>query len=55
LIDEIASFPSGEHDDLVDATTLALMRFRAGGFIRLPSDEADEPRFFKSHRRVAYY
>jgi predicted phage terminase large subunit-like protein len=55
LIDEIASFPSGEHDDLVDATTLALMRFRAGGFIRLPSDEQDEPRFFKSHKRVAYY
>jgi predicted phage terminase large subunit-like protein len=31
LMDEVASFPSGEHDDLVDATTLALMRFRKGG------------------------
>ena len=48
LVDEIAAFPSGEHDDLVDATTLALMRFRQGGFIRLPIDERDEPRYFKS-------
>jgi len=40
---------------LVDAMTLALARFRKGGFIRLPSDEADEPTFFKSHKRVAYY
>jgi predicted phage terminase large subunit-like protein len=55
LVDEIASFPSGEHDDLVDATTLALMRFRQGGFIRLPSDEPDEIKWFKSHRREAYY
>ena len=55
LVDEIAAFPSGEHDDLVDATTLALMRFRQGGFIRLPIDERDEPRYFKSSRRAAYY
>jgi len=55
LVDEIASFPSGEHDDLVDATTLALARFRQGGFIRLPSDEPDEPKFFKSQRSKAYY
>jgi predicted phage terminase large subunit-like protein len=55
LVDEIASFPSGEHDDLVDATTLALARFRQGGFIRLPSDEPDEPKLFKSQRSKAYY
>lgn len=55
LVDEIASFPSGEHDDLVDATTLALARFRQGGFIRLPSDEPDELRLFKSQRSKAYY
>jgi predicted phage terminase large subunit-like protein len=55
LIDEVASFPSGEHDDLVDAMTLALMRFRQGGFIRLESDEPDEVRYFKSSRRAAYY
>jgi predicted phage terminase large subunit-like protein len=55
LVDEIASFPSGEHDDLVDATTLALMRFRKGGFIRLPTDEPEEERFFKSRRATQYY
>lgn len=55
LMDEVAAFPSGEHDDLVDATTLALMRFRQGGFLRLPSDEKEELRQFKSGRRAAYY
>ena len=55
LVDEIASFPSGEHDDLVDATTLALMRFRAGGFIRLPSDEPEEIKWFKSSKNAGYY
>jgi hypothetical protein len=40
---------------LVDATTLALMRFRQGGFLRLPIDEKEELRQFKSGRRAAYY
>jgi predicted phage terminase large subunit-like protein len=56
LVDEIAAFPSGEHDDLVDATSLALMRFRAGGFLRLPSDEPEEIQMFKGKRgRDRYY
>jgi len=55
LVDEIAAFPSGEHDDLVDATTLALMRFRQGGFLRLPSDEPEEIQWFKGHRRERFY
>ena len=53
LIEEMASFPYSDHDDLVDSTTQALIRFRKGGFIRLASDEQDEPVTFK--RRVAYY
>jgi predicted phage terminase large subunit-like protein len=53
LVDEVASFPSGEHDDLVDSTSQALLRFRRGGFIRLASDEPEEPREFR--RKVAYY
>ena len=53
LVEEVASFPSGEHDDLVDSMTQALLRFRRGGFIRLASDEEDEPREFR--RKVAYY
>jgi predicted phage terminase large subunit-like protein len=55
LADEIAAFPAGEHDDLVDATSLALMRFRQGGFVRLPSDEPDPIRYFKSRRSAGYY
>jgi predicted phage terminase large subunit-like protein len=54
LVDEIAEFPSGQHDDLVDATTLALMRFRSGGFLRLPTDEADEVKLYK-RRNAVYY
>ena len=55
LVDEIASFPSGEHDDLVDSTTLALMRFRQGGFLRLPSDEPDDIVYFKGRRASERY
>jgi len=53
--DEVASFPAGEHDDYVDATTLALMRFRSGGFVRTILDEPEETTYFKSKRRQAYY
>jgi len=42
VIDEVASFPSGEHDDYVDTVSLALMRFRKGGFVRTLLDEEDE-------------
>ena len=55
LVDEVASFPSGEHDDLVDSMTLALMRFRQGGFLRLPTDEPDDIKYFKSKRNPGYY
>ena len=55
LVDEIAAFPSGEHDDLVDATTLALMRFRAGGFLRLPSDEPEDIKWFKGYKANEKY
>lgn len=55
LVDEIAAFPAGEHDDLVDATTLALMRFRSGGFLRLPDDEPEDIKWFKGHRAERFY
>ena len=54
VIEEIAGFPFMSHDDLVDSTVMALMRFRQGGFIRLPSDEPEEQRYFKA-RRGGYY
>lgn len=54
LVEEVASFPSGEHDDLVDSMTQALLRFRRGGFIRLATDEQEEVREFR-RRKTAYY
>ena len=54
VIEEIAGFPFMSHDDLVDSTVMALMRFRQGGFIRLPTDEPEETRYFKQ-RRGGYY
>lgn len=55
VVEEVASFPSGEHDDLVDSTSQAIMRFRRGGFIRLESDEPDDIVYFKSKRNKGYY
>ena len=52
LMEELASFPNGDHDDLVDASSQALLRFRRGGFIAISSDEADEPMY---HRKMTYY
>jgi len=54
VIEECNDFPSGTNDDLVDSTTQALMRFRQGGFIRLPTDEPEEQRYFRS-KKAAYY
>ena len=38
VIEECAAFPYGDHDDLVDSTTQAIMRFRQGGLIGHPED-----------------
>jgi predicted phage terminase large subunit-like protein len=53
VIEECNDFPSGTNDDLVDSTTQALLRFRQGGFLRLPTDEQDDPIFIR--RKAAYY
>ena len=42
VIEECAAFPYGDHDDLVDSTTQAIMRFRQGGLIGHPEDYIDE-------------
>lgn len=55
VIDEVASFPAGEHDDYVDSVSLALMRFRKGGFIRTLLDEEDEIPEFRRRNTYAYY
>lgn len=51
--EQMAAFPNGEHDDLVDSSTQALIRFRQGGFLRLESDEREELQSFR--RKTAYY
>jgi predicted phage terminase large subunit-like protein len=53
VIEETAAFPFGEHDDMVDAMTQALMRFRQGGFITHPEDYVYE-REGAPMRRVYY-
>ena len=42
VIEECAAFPYGDHDDLVDSTTQAIMRFRQGGLIGHPEDYVDQ-------------
>ncbi len=44
VVEECAAFPHGDHDDLVDSMTMAVMRFRQGGFIEHPEDYIDEPK-----------
>jgi predicted phage terminase large subunit-like protein len=52
VIEECAAFPFGDHDDLVDSMTQALMRFRQGGFLEHPEDYKDEPII---HQDKEYY
>ena len=52
VIEECASFPYGDHDDLVDSMTQAVMRFRQGGLLSHPEDYKDEP---LQHREKVYY
>jgi predicted phage terminase large subunit-like protein len=55
VVEEVASFPVGEHDDFVDTTTQALLRYRQGGFISLDSDEKDDDYLYRFRRKAAYY
>jgi hypothetical protein len=52
-VEEFARFPNAEHDDLMDSGVQALIRFRQGGFLRLASDEEDEPMGMR--RKRVYY
>ena len=54
VIEECAAFPNGEHDDLADSMTQAILRFRQGGFIRTRADYEDEDiHAYRRHRE--YY
>ena len=52
VIEEVVSFPNGDHDDFCDSMTLALMRFRQGGFISLHGEGDDENEY---RRKREYY
>ena len=52
LIEQFASFPNSDHDDLVDSSTQALLRFRQGGFISTQSDEDEE---YVQNKKADYY
>ena len=53
VIEEVASFPNGEHDDFCDSMTMALMRFRQGGFISLNGEELEE--WLPTNQKREYY
>lgn len=53
LIEEVAAFPNGEYDDLVDSMTQALMRYRQGNFVQLPTDSWEKEEV--SDRVRVYY
>ena len=55
VIDEVAEFPAGSHDDFVDTVSMAMHRFRRGGYISTALDAEDEPLYFKSSRKQGYY
>jgi predicted phage terminase large subunit-like protein len=52
VVEQCAKFPNGAHDDLVDCVTMSLVRFRQGGFVKLPSDFDDSK--LERPRRGAY-
>jgi predicted phage terminase large subunit-like protein len=53
VVEQVAAFPASENDDMVDCTSMALHRFRSGGFINLDSDEKDD--LYGYQRKAAYY
>jgi predicted phage terminase large subunit-like protein len=55
VIDEVASFPNSEYDDYVDSVSMAIARFRRGGYVGTDKDEEDDPQYFKSKRHAGYY
>lgn len=55
VIDEVAEFPAGSNDDYVDTVSMAMHRFRRGGYVSTALDEPDEIQYFKSNRNRGYY
>jgi predicted phage terminase large subunit-like protein len=54
VVEELLEFPSGHNDDCVDTLTLAMIRIRKGGLMRLSSDVQDDTPF-QARRTGGYY
>jgi len=54
VVEEMASFPYGDFDDYCDSSTMALMRFRQGGFLALKDDYDDTMEPLRKDRQVYY-
>jgi len=52
VIEECAAFPFGQHDDYVDSTTQAVLRYRQGNFV---GTYMDEPEPMKIEQDYKYY
>ena len=55
MIEECAAFPNGRYDDLVDSMTQALMRYRQGNFVQIPTDDWSVEDSSQRIRAGAYY
>ena len=53
VIEEVSTFGTGDHDDYCDSMTMALIRFRQGGFVMLDGEEDEEEKYESRRRR--YY
>ena len=54
VIDECAAFPNGDYDDYCDSMTMAMIRYRKGGFVNLDTDDEDEESTNIIHFRQYY-
>lgn len=53
VVEQVAAFPASSNDDMVDCTSMAIQRFRSGGFISLNTDHKDDS--FSLPRVAKYY
>jgi predicted phage terminase large subunit-like protein len=55
VVDEVAEFPASMNDDYVDTVSMAMHRFRRGGYITTNLDEPDDIIYFKGRKQKGYY
>lgn len=55
VIEEVASFPAGRHDDYVDTLSQAVNRIRKGGMVRTQHDENEGEEWGYKVKKAAYY